>query len=587
MNTLCHCVARFPERSGIALRTHVDDHWRDISWQEYFELIVKAAAALKQLGVKPKTKVALMSNTRYEWSVLDHAVMGLGAQLVPIYQTVTPEELEFVLCDSDSKILIVENKSLFRTYSSIKDHCPEITALISIEEIDKAETSAISFKELLTMGDISFADEFKRQCLEITPNDIATIVYTSGTTGSPKGVVLTHDSAYCEVSEAFPSCGVNTQDISLTFLPYAHILGRIEHWGHAYIGFTLVFAESIESVRNNLVEIRPTFLVAVPRIFEKIYAAVQTQLEVSPLKKVFLGQALAIGRIVSQHRIQGTSIPLSVAIQYEIAKKIVLSKVKEAFGGRLRFAMSGGAPLSQDISLFFHASDVLILEGYGLTETTGAITVNTPYDYKFGSVGKPVGEAKIKIAEDGEILIKSRKVMKQYYKNPEATAEVFTDGWFHTGDIGELSKAGDLTITDRKKDLIKTAGGKYIAPQKLEGLLKLHPIISNVLIHGDKQKFVVALVTLDKDYLLKFAQQHSVSYPDYETLTQSKPVLEAVRKAVAETNSQLASYESIKRFKVLGTDFTIESGELTPSLKVKRKILDQKYSKEIQQLYKT
>jgi long-chain acyl-CoA synthetase len=279
------------------------------------------------------------------------------------------------------------------------------------------------------------------------------------------------------------------------------------------------------------------------------------------------------------------SVPVALFIQYQIAQKLALHKVREAFGGKVRFAISGGAPMPRDVANFFHACEVLILEGYGLTETTAAIAVNAPFDYRFGTVGKPVGDVKIKIAEDGEILVKSDKVMKEYYKNPEATREVFTDGWFHTGDIGEILSSGDIKITDRKKDLIKTGGGKYVAPQKIENLLKCHSFISQILVHGDQKKFIVALFTLDKPSILNFAKEKNIEFKDYPELTQNPKVLELVRMAVAETNKSLASYETIKRFAILPNDFSIETGELTPSLKIKRKVCDKKYKKEIDSLY--
>lgn len=584
--TLSHCVTEFPSRPGIAVRYYnANQKLQDITWPEYYALIVKMASALHKLGIRKNSKVALMSNTRYEWAVLDHAIMGLGAQTVPIYQTTTTEDLEFILNNSASEILIVENRNLFRSFTGIHANCARVKSVLSIDPIDSTEEVIPHFLQLTTSESMDFADEFNAKCLATQASDVATILYTSGTTGLPKGVVLTHDSAYCEVSEAFPYCGATPKDTSLSFLPYAHVLGRIEHWGHTYIGSTLAFAESIERVRHNLQDVRPTFMVAVPRIFEKIYGAIQAQLETNPLKKRFAVQAVAIGKKVSEHRLRGTAVPLPLALQYEVAKKLVLGKVKEAFGGRLRFAISGGAPLNREIALFFHACDVLILEGYGLTETTAAICVNTPFDYQFGTVGKPIGEAQIKIAEDGEIMIRSRKVMREYLNDAQATKEAFTGGWFHTGDIGELTPGGRLKITDRKKDLIKTAGGKYVAPQKLEGLLMLNPFISHALIHGDQKKYVVALLTLDKAALLQYAKEKEITYSDYDALIQSATIQDMVRKAVADANAHLGSYESIKRFTILPTDFTIESGELTPSLKVKRKVLDKKYARDIEKLY--
>ena len=337
-------------------------------------------------------------------------------------------------------------------------------------------------------------------------------------------------------------------------------------------------------MRGNLTEVRPTFLMSVPRIFEKIYAAVTAQIQTQPLKMKIFNWALEVGTKVGDYKMSGQVLPLDLLVKYELAKKLVLDKIPTAFGGRLRFAISGGAPIPREIALFFHAAGVLILEGYGLTETTAAITVNTPFNYKFGSVGRPIGEVKLKIAEDGEILVKSDKVMKEYYNNPEATKEAFTDGWFHTGDIGEILPGGDLKITDRKKDLIKTAGGKYVAPQRLEGLLKMSPVISQVLIHGDQKKYIVALVTVDRPFVEKIAKEKGISakWPELATTPQ---IQEMVRQAVAEANSTLASYESIKKYHILPIEFSVEGGEMTPSMKVKRKVLDQRYAKEIEALY--
>jgi long-chain acyl-CoA synthetase len=288
---------------------------------------------------------------------------------------------------------------------------------------------------------------------------------------------------------------------------------------------------------------------------------------------------------VSEYKIARKPVPLKLFLAYQLTQKLVLGKVKEAFGGRLRFAVSGGAPISSDIAIFFHSCGILILEGYGLTETTAAIAANTPFNYHFGSVGRPIGDVQIKIAEDGEILVKSKKVMREYLNDPESTEKAFTNGWFHTGDIGEILASGDLRITDRKKDLIKTAGGKYISPQKLENLLKELNLVSNTLIHGDQRKYVVALLTLDPVALKNFATEKNIVYKDVAELSQHPQVLQAVRAGVAETNAKLAHFETIKRFSVLPHDFTVEAGELTPSLKVKRKVLDLKYSKQIDALY--
>ncbi|KYG62108.1 long-chain fatty acid--CoA ligase [Bdellovibrio bacteriovorus] len=587
--TLGHSILSMRNRNPahVAVKFKVNDTWQSKSWAEYYRDIENVGAALLSLGIKEGDRVAIMANTRYEWSVMDLAIFGIKAITVPIYQNNTAEDVEYILNNCGAKVLVCESRGPLKTFESVKNNCPKVEKLIVFENTCP-NPDAITWNRVHEMGEghlKKHADSYRRLCETIKPEDTATILYTSGTTGRPKGVILTHLQAFSEVSEAFPYCGANEKDISLSFLPYAHILGRIEHWGHLYIGFTMAFAESLEKIRGNLTEIRPTILVSVPRIFEKIYAAIWAQVQTQPLKMKVFTWALDIGRKVGEHKLSGQILPLDLLVKYELARKLVLGKITDAFGGRLRFAISGGAPISKDIALFFHSAGILVLEGYGLTETTAAITVNTPFNYRFGSVGRPIGEVKLKIAEDGEILVKSDKVMKEYYNNPEATKEVFTDGWFHTGDIGEILPGGDLKITDRKKDLIKTAGGKYVAPQKLDGLLKLSPYVAHVHVHGDQKKYIVALLTLDRPSVENLAKEKNISYSDWNSLVASPFVQEIARKAVADANSQLASYEAIKKYAVLPNEFTIEGGELTPSLKVKRKVLDQKFKDKIEELY--
>ncbi len=589
-HTILHNVIDMPSRPShhIAVRTKERGAWRGISWSEYYDHILKAAVALLELGLKTQDKVAIMSNTRYEWAVCDMAVMGAKGIVVPIYPNSTPEEVEFILNDCEAEIFICENKHSLSIWRKISDRCPRIKTVICFE-IDRPEDQSIQlWSRLLTDHEHQVKKHkktFETNCRQSVATEWASIIYSSGTTGRPKGIVLTHEQIYSEVSEAFPSCGVTPADSTLTFLPFAHVLGRIEHWGHIFIGFTMAYAESIEKLRYNLPEIKPTIMVAVPRIFEKVYSQILAQVETQPMKKRIFTWALGIGKKVSYLKVTRQAIPLSLMAEYEVARRLVLNKVTNTFGGRLRFAISGGAPISCELAQFFHAAGILILEGYGLSETTGAIAVNTPYNYKFGSVGRPIGEAQFKIADDGELLIKSKKVMIEYYKNPEATAAALKDGWFATGDIGQILNNGDLQITDRKKDLIKTAGGKYVAPQKIEGLLKSNPLIAHALVHGDQKKYIVCLVTLDKIYLEKWAKEKEWSYNQWTDLTTQPEVQQVIQNTFNEVNSQLASYESVKNFKILPTEFTIEAGELTPSLKVKRKLLDEKYRSEIETLY--
>jgi len=588
--TLGQALLSFRQRSAPKAVIYKKHHkWISKNWSEYYQDIETLGAGLLSLGLKPKDRVAIMSNTRYEWSVTDYGVIGIHGIVVSIYQNNAPADVEYILNNSEARVLFLENEALLKVWAEIKDRCPSVEKVILFEsQKPPAEENILAWEQLAKKGR-EFLNHhplaFEHLCGTLKNTDTATLLYTSGTTGLPKGVVITQTQVISEVSEAFSIFDVGEKDVSLTFLPYAHVLGRIEHWAHAHIGFTMAYAESLERMRANLHDIKPTFLIAVPRIFEKIYSAISTQMDAAPLKKKLFAWAVAVGRELTQLKITHQTLPLNLLATYELAKKLVLGKVHEAFGGRLRFAISGGAPLSEEISSFFHATGILILEGYGLTETTAAVTVNTPFNYKFGSVGRPIGDVEIQIAEDGEVLIRSHKVMKEYYKNPEATAEAIKDGWFYTGDIGEVLQGGDLKITDRKKDLIKTAGGKYIAPQKLEGLMKLHPLITQALICGDQKKYIVALVTLDPVLLKSLAQARGDRFTDWTELVSRPWVQDLVREHIAKTNAELASYETIKRFLILPTEFTVEGGELSPSLKLKRKYLTQKYQSEIDSLY--
>ncbi len=578
---------RHREPKKEALKFKIGKTWISKNWPEYYKDIETAGSALLALGIEPGDRVAIMANTRYEWSVMDYAILGIKAITVPIYQNNTAEDVEFILNNSQARILITESNGPLKIFQSVKYKCKSVEKIILMDELSTSQ-DCLSWKGLQELGE-RFLEKnpllYRNLCESLITSDVATVIYTSGTTGKPKGVVLTHLQAISEVSEAFPFVGATDQDISLTFLPYAHILGRVEHWGHIYIGYTLAFAESIEKIRSNLIEIQPTFMISVPRIFEKIYSAVWAQIQTQPLRLKLFEWALLVGKKVGECKMSGEVLPLDLFLKFELAKKLVLHKITDAFGGRLRFAISGGAAISKDIALFFHSAGVLILEGYGLTESTAAITVNTPFNYRFGSVGRPIGEVKIKIADDGEILVLSNKVMKEYYKNPEANLEAFTDGWYHTGDIGEVLPSGDIKITDRKKDLIKTAGGKYVAPQRVEGLLMLNPYVSHALIHGDQKKFIIALITLDRPSVQKLAKEKNISFSNWEDLVKTAFVSEIGRKAVADANAELASFESIKKFLILPDEFTVETGELTPSLKVKRKALDNKFKPQIESLY--
>lgn len=592
--TICAKFLEVTERQGnkTAILYNKNGEWLEKTWNAYLETVEHVAAGLYHLGVRAGDRVAIMSNTRPEWAYADMAVLGLGAITVPIYQSNTPEDVQFILNDSQAKVLLIENMALYNRVKDALSTVKSVTNIIVVDEPKPGVTTeggnSITWSKLLDLGTAQLARVprlYKESALKQVPDDTATILYTSGTTGQPKGVVLLHSAIMSEVSEVFPILGVTMRDRSLTFLPFAHILGRIEIWGHVFIGYTMAFAESIDRLKENMLDVQPTLIVAVPRVFEKIHNGIVAQADISPVRKRLFAWALAVGKEISKYKIDKQPVPINVALTYQLAKRLVFDTISERLGGRLRFAVSGGAPLSPAIAEFFHATGILLLEGYGLTETTAAIAVNTPFDYRFGTVGKAIGDVKVKIADDGEILVKSKKVMREYYNNSEATASALEDGWFHTGDIGEISPEGYIRITDRKKDLLKTAGGKYIAPQKIEGLLKTNKYISQIHVHGDQKKYVVALLTLNLDTVRKYAETHDISYKDQESLSQHPKVRELARQAIAEANSQLASYESIKNFAILPRDFTVESGELTPSLKIKRRYVDEKFQDVIEKLY--
>ena len=571
--------------------------WIRYNWREYVALIEAFGAALITSGIMPGDRIAIISSTRPEWIIADLAIMGVGAVTVPVYPNNTDDDMDFIIKNSGASAVIVENANQYEKWRRLKGPLPDIKLLIGIDAKtfeSKSYTSAASspthmvWSEMLETGREQLKADSRTyfdRAREVKLDDLATLVYTSGTTGSPKGVVLCHEQIMSEVTDAFSIVAVTHEDVSLSFLPYSHILGRLEAWGNVYAGYLLSFAESIEKIRANLIEVKPTFIISVPRIFEKIYASLLAQIENNKTKKRVFDRAFAIGQKVSEAEQNRSPLNLPLLLEHKIADTLVFSKVRENLGGRLRFAVSGGAPLSEDIARFFHGLGLLICEGYGLTETTAGVAFNTPIAYKIGTVGRPIGDVTIKFAEDGEILVKSKKVMREYYNNEAATNEVFAGGFFKTGDIGFLDDDGFLRITDRKKDLIKTANGKYVAPQKLENLLKSNPYISNVLIHGDKKKYIIALITLNWATIKKFAASENIEYASQGDLTKNSAIYNLIKDAVADVNSRLASHESIKKFAILPGEFTIDSGELTPSLKVKRKVCDQKYCAEIEALY--
>lgn len=567
---------------SVCFRFVENGKWQSSTWWEVRESLIKLTNGLRKLGLKPGERVCILSKTRYEWTLADLAILAAGGIVVPIYDSNITEQVEFILEHAQASIIFVEDAYQLAKVQSVQKNLPHLKQIIVFDEIPAKSRKAglYSFEEILLVaaedGDSVYLEAIKGLKL----SDEASYVYTSGTTGNPKGAVLTHGNFIAELKAGVECFQFQPHFESLIFLPLSHILARVVQFFQIYGGFIQCYAESIDRILDNIATVRPHFMASVPRIFEKIHSrTLQGVQSASPTRQKIFEWAMGVGRERSRLLLNGQNVPLALGLQYKLAHKLVFSKLHQKLGGRIEFFISGGAPLSSDISQFFHVFGFMILEGYGLTETTAAISVNRLDSMKIGSVGKPIANTTFKIANDGEILVKGDVVFNGYYKDPVATAEAIdADGWFHTGDIGEFDKEGFLKITDRKKDIIVTAAGKNVAPQNIENLMKTDPVISQFVVHGDKRKFLSALVTLEEGEIIKFAKQEKINFDKYEDLVRNDKVYQFVRQRIDEKNKHLAQYETIKRFAILPREFSVETGELTPSLKVKRKVVSQKYS---------
>lgn len=561
------------------LRYKKEGEWKSLSWFDVETSVSQIALGLLDLGIRKGDAVAIFASTRIEWTLCDLAILSIGAVSIPIYQSNTAEQAAYILENSESKLIFTENSDLTGRVRQRNQ------AIRIVQMTGEVPGSGETLPQLMRRG--WDKKRWQQAVREIRLEDLATIVYTSGTTGHPKGALLTHRNIMGGMTACESVIRIEPGENALLFLPLAHILGREMQFYQLTIGFVNAYAESLENLIINIGEVRPIFFVGVPRVFEKIHERVLLQVEASrPFRKKIFHWAVRVGRKVSQLKQKGEALPIRQKLQYVLATLLVFQKLKKRLGGKLQFAISGGAPLSQEVAEFLHAADVLVLEGYGLTETFAAINCNSLRKFRFGSVGLAVAGVEEKIASDGEILVKGPMVFQGYFKNPEATAEVFTtDGWFRTGDIGQIDPDGFLKITDRKKDIIVTAGGKKVPPQNIENLLKTIPFVSQVMVHGDREKYLAALVTLNRESVEKFAKSAGIAYRDYGELVQHPRVYEWVQKSIEEKNRQLASYESVKKFAILENDFTQEAGELTPSLKVRRKYIQEKYREILNHLH--
>jgi long-chain acyl-CoA synthetase len=589
-----------------ALRWKEGGVWREATWKDWDQASREIAGGLITLGLGLGDRAAILGNTRPEWLHADLGILMAGGICVPIYQSNVPHECEYILNDSGAKVVFAENplqlKKLFAERQKLKSLVKVIywdavakpekpdAKEVRIEEVVPASDKewVLSVAELRKLGQKWLGEhggELDKRWADVKPEQAYTFVYTSGTTGPPKGVVLTHKNIVWECGAMKETLPISETDEQLLFLPLAHIFARILEWTSIMKGSRIAFAESITQVKANLAEVRPTFMCAVPRVLEKVYLGILGNRNAAPpaRQKIF-DWAFSVGKAVSKYRQRHEPVPIFLSLKNAVATKLVFSKIQAVLGGRIRFLVSGGAPLSKEIAEFFHAAGVLILEGWGLTETTAGTCVNRPDKYAFGTVGPAVPGIELKIAADGEILVRGGSVMKEYYGKPEATAEAIdAEGWFHTGDIGVIED-GMLKITDRKKDIIVNAGGKNIAPQNLENALKTTPWISQVMVHGDKRPYLVALITLNEENVGKWAQDRGLPTAMAELAKHDK-VRALVQQAVDDLNAREPSYSSIKKFVILPQDFSQETGELTPTLKVKRKFTSEKYKELIDSFY--
>ena len=559
-----------------------------ISTEEFADRVKCFSLGLRDLGLEAGDKLIILSENRPEWVISDVANLCLGGITVPIYTSLIPEQIKYIIDDSDAKIVVVSDQGQWQKIEAIKSELTKVTSYITC--LSEAPEGVLTFAQVLERGrkmDKQNPGLFEKMALEVKPDAIASIIYTSGTTGPPKGVMLTHSNIFSNVKTCSSILPFKDTDTVLSFLPLSHILERMAMFAYLYNGMSIGFAESIDTLGENLLEVRPHIMVNVPRVLEKIYAKVIDNVQVSSsLKRKIFFWAVKVGRKYGRKKILNQPISKLLQFKRNLANKLVFSKVYAKTGGRVRFFLCGGAPLSKDIGEFFYAIGLTVIEGYGLTETSPVITANTFENLKFGTVGKPIPGVDVRIDEDGEILTKGPHVMNGYYKKEAASREVFEGGWFHTGDIGHFDEEGFLVITDRKKDIIVTSGGKNVAPQPIEGILNLNPYISTALVIGDSRKFISALVVPDFEKLEEYAKQNNISFEDHCDLVKKEEIVRFIQEQVDRSAPNLASYEKVKKIALLDKEFEIEKGEITPTLKVKRNIVEEKYKGIIDAMYR-
>lgn len=569
-----------------------DGRWVSISADEVLSRTRRIAAGLKALGVAPGDRVAILSESRPEWTLTDAGCMFAGAIDVPIYPTLTAPQVRYILKDSGARVLAIQNDEKFAHIREILAECPAVEQLVFFEPPageDRDNHKGISLDELEKRGAALLETQpelLNNLAHQSGPNDLATIIYTSGTTGEPKGVMLTHSNLVSNLIDSSGHLSFAGNDSVLSVLPLSHVLERVAMYMYLYHGMATYFGESLDTIGPNLREVRPTIFVGVPRIFEKILARVKEKTaEKGKLNLAFLNWSVDVAKDYARLLTRHQKIPTSLALKHKLADKLIFSKLRQALGGRIRLLVSGGAALPEDLALTYIGAGLPIVQGYGLTETSPVITAGVLEDNRVGTVGKPIRNVEVRIASDGEIETRGPQVMRGYYNKPEETRAVFTaDGWFKTGDIGTLDEEGFLRITDRKKELFKTSGGKYIAPRPIEQLIKGSRFVNQVVLIGNGRKFPAALVVPDWERIESYAQLKGIKGTHAE-LCRHPRIIDLMQRQIAGLTPELAQYERVKKVALLEKEFTIEGGELTPTLKVKRRVVDEKYHETIDALY--
>ncbi len=583
--TLADLLVRSAELYGSrpAVRYKEGGAWVDRSFQQVLEIAKPLALGLVALGVEKGDRVSILGNTRPEWTYFDYAALSIGATVVPIYQTNSPEECAYVLENSDAKVVVVEDEEQLGKIREVRAELPQLEQVVMM--VGDAD-DVISMEALAAKGASVDDAVFQQRIDAVTSDDICTFIYTSGTTGPPKGCVISHGNYRSMLDMINATNVIAEEDLTYLYLPLAHSFALLIQLGSFDLGATIAYWEGDPNkIVPNLGELKPTYFPSVPRIFEKIYTAANSGMEKEGgAKKAIFDWSIKTGKKMREAERSGGKPGWLLQRQYDFADKKVLSKIRGLFGGNLRLAVSGAAPINPDILRFFDAAGVFVVEGWGMTETSTAATVASEDSFKFGTIGKPFPGCEVKIADDGEILVHGPNVFQGYHKNPEATAETIVDGWLHTGDIGEIDSEGFIKITGRKKDIIITAGGKNITPANLEAQIRENHLVSQCVVVGDRRPYLVALVTLDPEEAVAYAKDHDLP-EDPTQLATSPEIRKVIEDHVDEINKKFARVEQVKKISILPRDLSQEDGELTPTLKVKRAVVTQKHEKEIDELY--